>query len=88
MLFKEGDVVVVHKPKDLYEWPCWTSTMDKFDGKSGTIEYFTYPEGYAIIPELGHYKYAISWLTPSNIFDDEDFDKEDIKCLLQIAALC
>lgn len=83
MLFKKGDVVVVHKPKDLREGPHWISDlMDKFDGKSGTIEYFTDPGGHAVIPELGYYRYAISWLTPSHIFDDEDFDKEDIKRLL------
>ena len=38
-MFRVGDKVKIHKPKDISEWPTWTwtSDMDTFDNKVGTV---------------------------------------------------
>ena len=36
-MFRIGDKVKIHKPKDISEWPTWTSDMDTFDNKVGTV---------------------------------------------------
>ena len=36
-MFRVGDKVRIHKPKDINEWPTWTSNMDAFDNKIGTV---------------------------------------------------
>lgn len=36
-MFRVGDKVKIHKPKDISEWPIWNSYMDTFDNKIGTV---------------------------------------------------
>lgn len=36
-MFRIGDKVKIHKPKDISELPTWTSDMDTFDNKVGTV---------------------------------------------------
>lgn len=36
-MFRVGDKVKIHKPKNINEWPNWISSMDVFDNKIGTV---------------------------------------------------
>lgn len=36
-MFRVGDKVKIHKPKNINEYPTWISSMDMFDNKIGTV---------------------------------------------------
>lgn len=36
-MFRVGDKVKIHKPKNINEWPTWISSMDMFDNKIETV---------------------------------------------------
>ena len=71
--FKSGDVVIVRKPKNVYEWPSWTELMNRFDGDTFTIDEFidgAIDEAYSLKME-DDYWFLHSWLTP---VDSEPFE--------------
>lgn len=37
---KVGDIVIIHKPKNLDESPGWVDGMDKYDGTRAKIKHF------------------------------------------------
>lgn len=63
-MFRVGDKVKIHKPKDISEWPTWTSDMDTFDNKVGTVTAvmsFNSNEHYCYI-DYESWGFNINWL--------------------------
>ena len=63
-MFRVGDKVKIHKPKDISEWLTWTSDMDTFDNKVGTVTAvmsFNSNEHYCYI-DYESWAFDINWL--------------------------
>ena len=63
-MFRVGDKVKIHKPKDISEWPTWTNDMDTFDNKVGTVTAvmsFNSNEHYCYI-DYESWGFNINWL--------------------------
>lgn len=63
-MFRVGDKVKIHKPKDISEWLTWTSDMDTFDNKVGTVTAvmsFNFNEHYCYI-DYESWAFDINWL--------------------------
>lgn len=63
-MFRVGDKVKIHKPKDISEWLTWTSDMDTFDNKVGTVTAvmsFNSNEHYCYI-DYESWGFDINWL--------------------------
>ena len=65
MKFKVGDVVVVHKPLNVDEHPCWVIDMDMFEGKEAkVIETVDHPVVALIRLDIGkNYIFNPRWCT-------------------------
>lgn len=59
--FKEGDKVIVSKPRNTNEDPGWYSSMDKYDGKEITIESETQYGNFTLVGGDG-YRFNPKWL--------------------------
>ena len=75
MKFKTGDVVIVKKPKDVYEWPSWVDGMDVFDGTIQTLSDYKLWEGgevaFRFEGDEDYYIFNTKWFIP---YDDTPFE--------------
>ena len=83
MEFNVGDRVIVHKPKNgiknFPDEPTWVSNMDQYDGTEQRISYIY--NGWKYIEMVGQiWTYGYSWLSP--VVEDDEFEAEDLTCLM------
>ena len=74
MKFKTGDVVIVKKPKDVYEWPSWVDNMDVFDGTRQILSEEVLEEvavSFRLEGDEYNYWFNIKWFIP---YDDTPFE--------------
>lgn len=77
----KGDVVIVHKPLDVWEHPIWVEDMDKYDGKIFVVS-DVFVDNTALISNDDSFIFSnINWLQPVKEETEEVFDKTDISCI-------
>ena len=77
----KGDVVVVHKPLDVWEHPIWVADMDKYDGKIFVV-FDVFSDNTALLSNDDSFSFFnINWLQPVKEETEEVFDKTDISCI-------
>lgn len=77
----KGDVVVVHKPLDVWEHPTWVPEMDRYDGKKFVVSSIFESNHTALLSGTGLFSFNINWLQPVKEETEEVFDKTDISCI-------
>lgn len=78
----KGDVVIVHKPLDVWEHPIWIPDMDKYDGKKFTVSnVFEFDNTALLIGTGGLSFFNINRLQPVKEEAEEMLDKMDISCI-------
>lgn len=77
----KGDIVIVHKPLDVWEHPIWVEDMDKYDGKIFVVS-DVFGDNTALISNDDSFFFSnINWLQPVKEETEEVFDKTDISCI-------
>lgn len=77
----KGDIVIVHKPLDVWEHPIWVEDMDKYDGKIFVVSDI-FGDNTALISNDDSFFFSnINWLQPIKEETEEVFDKTDISCI-------
>ena len=77
----KGDVVIVHKPLDVWEHPIWVADMDKYDGKIFVV-FDVFSDNTALLSNDDSFSFFnINWLQPVEEETEEAFDKTDISCI-------
>ena len=69
--FKVGDVVTVHKPKNINQHPGWTQFMDRFDGDNLVIKALTEHDDETVCSLRGGtgYLFNVKWLEVEDFFE-------------------
>ena len=70
MKFKVGDKVILHRPKDLAEWPGWYSAMAHEEGKELIIKE-TFSRDNKKAYKVGTWWCNEKWLS---LYDEEPFE--------------
>ena len=83
MKYNVGDVVIIHKPENIWQDPKWLPDMDEYDKKVAVItEVKEVTYGHYTFVKIendgGRWKFNVLWLEPYEDREDEEFLKEDI----------
>ena len=77
----KGDIVIVHKPLDVWEHPIWVEDLDKYDGKIFVV-FDVFGDNTALLSNDDLFFFSnINWLQPVKEETEEVFDKTDISCI-------
>lgn len=77
----KGDIVIVHKPLDVWEHPIWVADMDKYDGKIFVVS-DVFGDNTALLSNDDSFSFFnINWLQLVKEETEEVFDKTDISCI-------
>ena len=87
-MFKVGDLVIVHKPKNTDEAPIWISEMHEYDGIETTIKRIIHEDGYDLMKlyDCEEYSFRDAWLEPADTADS--YENEELQTFLSEFKVC
>lgn len=69
--YEIGDCVILHKPKDTYEYPTWCHEMDELDGSEVTIEGYD-DDTCFYAKDVDFWVFNEGWATPVEPIEDSE----------------